>query len=191
MSTVPSWLEVTHLIESYSDSALIAGRVKAWRKEKNWSRRELAERLEALSESSGRREYVLAEPAIVKIENSKRVVSLGEAIGFAHAFGKSLAELVLPDGAFEDADTWRLFEDAVKALTEVRNATQSYEAMVAKLRNQIRELPRVREYITGEHQSARDKADAHHRVGARLMVAEHVLGDIELDFGEWIAELNS
>lgn len=159
MSTTPSWLEVTVLIEAYSDSSLIPDRVREWRGEKKWPRRELAEQLTLLATSTGHKDYALAEPAIVKIENHSRVVSLGEAIGLARVFGKTLAELVLPAGALEEADDWRLFEEAAEDLNTIRNATFEYEHKIAQLRNRMSTLPHLRAYVERELVKAKARVE--------------------------------
>lgn len=162
-SNPPNSLEVSRLLDAYATPNEIPERVRAWRNERAWSLQRLANELKKLAAESEHPEYHLPKGALQRIEQHARNVSVVEAVGLALVFSKSLAELILPEGALDEAEDWRLFEQAGQALNRIRHESSEYGRLVSTLRMRLENLPRLKKFIEHEREAALKQDEAHHR----------------------------
>lgn len=136
----PSWDEVAELIAKYGSQENAAKRIRQWREAEGWSTATLAEKVN------------MNQSSVWKIENpespsGRRDISIRDAINFSRVFKKTVAEILLPDGALLHVDGWTAFREGANALNEIRNSTHEYEDMILKTRAYIRQSPELGQRI--------------------------------------------
>lgn len=155
------WRVLSRLVSEFGGEVNLARRVQQWREEMGWTQPKLAERMT----NAG---YPMNKTSIWKIENpdkpaGRRSISIGEAIGFARVFEKSVEELLLPDDAFAEAEAWKSFLEAGQKLNEVRQAWDEYVLLMAAVRERVARNPRLRESIEKLRSDAEAKREAHEK----------------------------
>ena len=169
MDAVPSWVDVSRLIDAYADAARIGERTRAFRgmqrdeHGKRWSLDVLAQKVAEHTAKNKQLKHPLGRDALFKIEKGERQVSAIEAVVLAGVFGKSLAEMLLPEGALEEVDDWRLLEDAARNLAKVRSAARRYGLAMGKLRNRVSHNVKLKDHVDRTHRREVERDEAHHR----------------------------
>lgn len=162
MDVAPTWREVDALI-SRSVEAGLPERIRYLRERIPLTHTELAARLADHGWKTDR-------TTLWKIENpsagnGRRKIAIDELVALSRAFGVTVAELLLPEGAVAELDVWRAFQDAAEALNEVRHQWAVYTAGVERVRAAATDSPGVRsriaDYLGGaEEERVRQIGDA-------------------------------
>jgi transcriptional regulator with XRE-family HTH domain len=150
-----SWEAVSELIARYGNQENAAKRIREWAEAKGWSGQTLAEKVN------------MSQSSVWKIMNpdrpsGSRNLSIKDAINFSRVFEKSLAEILLPDGAVLHLDGWTAFLESTESLNKVRQTTSEYGDAILKTRARIKESPalrqRIEEWLAGAKISLREQA---------------------------------
>ena len=181
MNEIPSWLDVSRLIEAYGDDDRIPERIREWRREQKptaWSLETLASKLDALAIEEKKSEYALGLSALSRIETGKRNVSINEAVALCRVLQKPLMALLLPEGAIDEAEDWRMFEQAAESLNDVRHASREYERIVSTIRLRLDKLPYLKKFIESEHSMEVERDELAHRANydRRVEVKSWLIG---------------
>lgn len=146
MEAAPNWREVDALITTTSSvEAALPDRIRYLRERVPLTHTELAARLAELGWRTDR-------TTLWKIENpsagnGRRKIAIDELVALSRAFGVTVTELLLPEGAVAELSVWRAFQDATEALEEVRRQWAVYAGGVERVRTAVAESSGVRSRI--------------------------------------------
>lgn len=146
MESTPDWREVDALIPAtVSVEAGLPERIRHLRERVPLTHTELAARLADFGWRTDR-------TTLWKIENpsagnGRRKIAIDELIALSRAFGVTVTELLLPEGAVAELDVWRAFQDATEALEEVRRHWRAYAHGIERVRAAAAASPAVRSRI--------------------------------------------
>ena len=143
------WSEVSDLVREVGHERWIASRLAEWRQEaNNMTQAELAQRMTDLG-------YEMNKTSVWKIENphkkaGRRSISIGEAIGFARAFGKSLDELLLPPAALANLTGWQGYTQALDLIQAATLNWSRYKSVVETTRERVAASTKLRAQLESE-----------------------------------------
>lgn len=138
-----------------------AKRIKVERDKRGWSTTTLSE---LLNEAG----YDMNPSAVWRIENGKRRINLDEAIGFADAFGVSLANFVGPPTLAAAGQAMEMIDTVVAANLAAQRAQRAY----------VKATDALTGYLA-EHPDIRDEAD----VVVSNAIAENIMKVNQEEFG--------
>lgn len=130
----PPWREIERLLTEYGDTRLVPDRLRALREERGWSAAKLVAELAKLEPP-----VIMSRQTVHKIEarDGRTDVKLSEILGFARVFGVMFADLLLPEGAIAEVDTWLTLERAAKRLSTIAREWELYEDDIATVRRHL------------------------------------------------------
>ncbi|MCZ4117906.1 helix-turn-helix domain-containing protein [Streptomyces sp. H39-S7] len=115
-----------------------AKRIKVERDKRGWSTTTLSE---LLNEAG----YEMNPSAVWRIENGKRRINLDEAIGFADAFGVSLANFVGPPALAAAGQAMEIIDTVVAANLAAQRAQRAYVRATDQLAAYLAQHPDIRD----------------------------------------------